>query len=202
MPPAQIQLPQLPADVGVVGDLLGQDVTGPLEGVLRRLHPLVRVQKVQGRLTGVRPPGLERRAAGPGGSRPPSPRAMVARVRRFCLIGAVQVLHLRQSGGRSDGVGELLGELALVLDSGGDLPLPGLQVPQVLKAVRQPAQQLFVHGAVELLAVAGDKRDGGTLVDEGHHILYMLRRAFQLPGERLKDGVHAKVSLVQKSLPV
>ena len=198
--PAQIQLPQLPADVGVVGDVLGQDVAGPLKGVLRRLHPLVRVQKVQGRLTGVHRRALSGEQPGqgfqpllPGDGGPGAP---------LLLIGAVQVLHLRQSGGRSDGVGELLGELALVLDSGGDLPLPGLQVPQVLKAVRQPAQQLVVHGAVELLAVAGDKRDGGTLVDEGHHILYMLRRAFQLPGERLKDGVHAKVSLVQKSLPV
>ena len=118
--PAQIQLPQLPADVGVVGDLLGQDVTGPLEGVLRRLHPPCPGPESPGPPDGGPPPGPERRAAGPGVPAPlPGDGGPGA---PLLLIGAVQVLHLRQSGGRSDGVGELLGELALVLDSGGDLP--------------------------------------------------------------------------------
>ena len=117
--PAQIQLPQL-LRMSASSEISSARMSLAPGGVLRRLHPLVRVQKVQGRLTGVHRRALSGEQPGqgfqpllPGDGGPGAP---------LLLIGAVQVLHLRQSGGRSDGVGELLGELALVLDSGGDLP--------------------------------------------------------------------------------
>ena len=110
------------------------------------------------------------------------------------LVGAVQVLHLRQGGGGVNGGGKLAGELALVLNGGLYFPLPGLQAAQVLQAVGQLAQQLVVHGAVELLAVAGDKGDGGPLVDQPDHVVHMLLGAAQLPGQGLNHRVHSFIS--------
>ena len=43
-----------------------------------------------------------------------------------------------------------------------------------MQAVSQSAQGGIVHGPVELLAVAGDKGDGVSLVDEGNDVLNVL----------------------------
>ena len=107
------------------------------------------------------------------------------------LVGAVQVLHFGQSGGGADGGGQLLGKLALVLDGGLHLSLSGVQIAQVLQTVGQLAEHLVVHRAVELLAVAGDKGDGGPLVNEGDHVLHVLLSAAQLLGQGLNDRVHS-----------
>ena len=107
------------------------------------------------------------------------------------LVGAVQVLHFGQSGGGADGGGQLLGKLALVLDGGLHLSLSGVQIAQVLQTVGQLAEHLVVHRAVELLAVAGDKGDGGPLVNEGHDISHVLLGTAQLPGQGLNHLVHS-----------
>ena len=107
------------------------------------------------------------------------------------LVGAVQVLHLRQGGGGVDGGGELLRQLALLLD-GLLHRLPAvLQVPQVLEPLLQGPQGGVVHGAVELLAVAGDEGDGVALVQKAHHVLHVLRLLIQLLGNALDNGVHS-----------
>ena len=119
-PPALGQLPQLLAQVGLVRYLLGQDVAGPLKGVLHRLHPLVRGDEGGGFLLRVQLGApLGRQAAGerlqaplPGDGGPGAP---------LLLIGAVQVLHLRQGGRGGEGGGQLLRQLALGLDGGGHL---------------------------------------------------------------------------------
>ena len=73
----------------------------------------------------------------------------------------------------------------MLLDGAADLRLSLLQIAQVLEPVGQLAQELVVHGAVELLAVAGDEGDGGPLVQQSDHIVDLLHRAVQLPGEGL-----------------
>ena len=183
------QLPQALADVRVVGDALGDDVAGSLEGVLRRLHPLLRVDKGPGgllRRRAVRGLGEEQLGqrlqplfAGHGGAGA-----------ALLLIGAVEILHLRQGGGGVDGGGELLRQLALALDGGLDLLPPLVQIAQVLQPVGQGAQGGIVHGPVELLAVAGDEGDGVALVNEAHHVLHVGLAPAQLPGQYLNDCVH------------
>ena len=192
--PAEVQLAQLLPQVGPVGDLLSQDVAGPLECGLHRLHPLFRVHIV---LCGPlqihrRPPGrgqggqrLQSLLPGHGGAGAP-----------LLLIGAVQVLHLRQRGGGVQCGGQVLGELALPLDGGADLLFPGGQAPEILQAVGQPAQQLVVHRAVQLLPVSGDEGDGGPLVDQPDHIFHVLRGGVQLPGQRLYQIIHGRCSFV------
>ena len=107
------------------------------------------------------------------------------------LIGAVQVLHLRQGGGVVNGGGQLLGELPLAVDGVFDL-LPALgQVPQIVQPVLQGPQGRVVHAAVELLAVAGDEGDGVALIQQVDDILHMGQGLFQLPGQNFRDGLHA-----------
>ena len=62
-----------------------------------------------------------------------------------------------------------------------------------MQPVTELTQQLVIHGTVEFLAVAGDKGNGGALIQEGDHILYMLRGAPQLPGQRFKNGIHSSL---------
>ena len=111
--------------------------------------------------------------------------------RALLLIGAVEILHLRQGGGGVDGGGELLRQLALALDGGLDLLPPLVQIAQVLQPVGQGAQGGIVHGPVELLAVAGDEGDGVALVNEAHHVLHVGLAPAQLPGQYLNDGIHS-----------
>ena len=181
-------LPQGLADGRVVGDPLRRDVVGAREGVGHGLHPLVGVEVVPGGgLRGRAVPPLVEQQPGQGlqpllpGHRGPGAALL--------LIRAVEVLHLRQGGGPVDGGGQLVGELALLLN-GFFHRLPALrQPPQILEPVGQGADQLVVHGAVEFLAVAGDKGDGVALVQEGDDVLYVLLRAVQLPGQYCCDGI-------------
>ena len=193
-PPALGQLPQLLAQVGPVGDLLGQDVAGPLQGIPGGVHPLLRVYKSGGLLFRVQlgaPLGGQAAGEGlqallPGDGGPGAPRL---------LIGTVQVLYLCQGGCGGDGGSQFLCQLALGLNGGGHLPPALVQVPQILQPVRQPAQQLVVHGPVKLLAIAGDKWDGGPLVNKPDHILHINFFLPQLLGQGLDDGFHVAVLL-------
>ena len=186
--PAQVQLPQALADGGVVGDGLGDDVAGPLEGGLRRLHPLVRVDEILGQLLGIHrgthgEQGLRQRLQ-PLLLRHGGPGAPLG------LVGQVQVLHLRQGGGGVNGGGQFFCQLALALDGGLYLLPPLVQVAQVLQPVGQGAQGGVVHGPVELLAVAGDKGNGVALVNEGDHVLNIALLLAQLSGQNLDHGFH------------
>ena len=195
--PAQVQLPQLLADAGVVGDALGNDVAGPLEGFRRRLHPLLGVDEVPGgllyidrRTEGESQIGQRFQALFPGDGGPGAP---------LLLVGAIQVLHLGQGGGGVDGGGQLFRQLALVLNGTLYLGFSGVQIAQILQPVGQRPQKLVVHGAVELLPVSGDKRNSGPLVNEAYYILHMLLGAAQLPGQGPDHQVHMSFSLQIKS---
>ena len=187
--PLEHQLPEALADGRVVADGLGDDVAGPLEGVGQGLHPLLRIHVGRSRRQGVRavrPLGEEELRQGLQSPLPGHSGTGAA----LGLVGAVQVLHLRQGHGGGDSGGEGLRQLALGLNGRADLLPPLLQAAQVLEALLQGAQGGVVHGAVELLAVAGDKGDGVALVQKVHHILYMLHALVQLPGEHLNNRFH------------
>ena len=108
------------------------------------------------------------------------------------LVGAVEVLDLRERRGRVDGSGELRRELTLSVDSLFNLLTALVEIAQIRQAilefsaalfkaaeVLQPlferAQRGIVHCTVELLAVAGDKGDGVALVEQMHDV-------FNVPG--------------------
>ena len=174
------QLPQPLAQLRVVGNLLGDNVGCPLKGVLRCLHALFQVDVLRRflqRVRAVRPLGEEElcqrlqalllRHRGPGAA--------------LLLVGAVQVLHLRQRLGAVDGGGQLLRQLALLLDGEFHRLPPFLEAPEVLEPFLQGPEGGVVHGAVELLAVPGDEGDSVALVQEAHHVFHMLRPLVQFP---------------------
>ena len=187
--PAQ-QLPQGLADGGIVRQQLRYDVVGPLEGVGQSLHPLLWVHIVPGGLLRSRAvPALVQQQKGQGlqallpGHRGPGAALL--------LIGAVQVLHLRQGGGAVDGGGQLVGELPLAVDGVFHLLAALVQVPQIAQPVLQGPQGGVVHAAVQLLAVAGDEGDGIALVQQVDDVLHMGQGLVQLPGQNFGNGLHA-----------
>ena len=179
--PLQHQLPEDLADGGVVGDVLGDDVVGPLEGVGGGLHPLLGVDVGLGGLLRIRAVALLGEQQGRQRLQPLLPRRRGAGA-ALLLVGAVQVLHLRQGGGGVDGGGQRLRQLPLAVDSSLDLLPPLLQIAQVLQPLLQGAQGGVIHGAVELLAVAGDEGDGVALVQQGDDVGYVLLALIEFPG--------------------
>ena len=101
----------------------------------------------------------------------PFSRATVARVRRFLLIGPVEILDLGERRGLVDRGGELVRQLALRLDRGFDFVTAGLQIFEVLQARLERAERRVVHRAVRLLAVTGDEGNGVALVQQGDDVL-------------------------------
>ena len=108
------------------------------------------------------------------------------------LVGPVEVLHLRQRFSAVDGGGQLICQLALFVN-GALHGLPALlQSPEVLEPLLQRSERGIVHGAVKLLAVAGDEGDGVALVQQAHHVFHVLRGLVQLLRQRLND-VHTLI---------
>ncbi len=62
---------------------------------------------------------------------------------------------------------------------------PLLKPAQILKALGESAQGRVIHRAVQLLTVAGDERDGVSLVDELDDIINMVLFAAKLAGKNL-----------------
>ena len=187
--PLEHQLPEALADGRVVADGLGDDVAGPLECVGQGLHALLRIHVGRSRFRGiraVRPLGEEELRQGLQAPLPGHGGTGAA----LGLVGAVQVLHLRQGHGRGNSVRQSLRQLALVLNGRADLLPPLLQIAQVLEALLQGAQGGVVHGAVELLAVARDKGDGVALVQEVHHAPHVPGALVQLPGKYFNNRFH------------
>ncbi len=181
--------PQHSAHAGVIGDVLGNDVTGSLQRVLCRLHALFRVNIAGRGLQGVgtvRPLGVEQRRQRLQPLLPGRSGAGAA----LLLIRAVQVFRLRQSGGGVNRGGKLIGELSLALDGALDLLPAFLQVPQILQPLLQGAQRGVVHGTVEFLTVPGDEGDGIALVQQGHDVLHVPLAPAQLPGQNLHHCLH------------
>ena len=177
------------AELRVVADPLRDDVGGPRQGRLHAVHPQFWVDIIHrrrfrpGSVLGLGKEqlrqGLQTLLPGDGG-----PGAALG------PIGQIQVLQLRQGGGGLDGGPELRRQLALAVDALED-GLPALlQTPQVLQAGLQGPQGAVVHGAVELLAVAGDEGDGVPLVDELNDVFNVLGAPVQFPGQSC-DDVHS-----------
>ena len=180
------QVSQSLADHGVIGNLLGNDVRSALEGIGHGVHALFQRKEVPGgllrpgavSLLGKKQSGQGLQALFPGCGGPGA---------ALLLVGPVEVLHLRQGLGAVDGGGQLVGELSLLGD-GFFHRFPALiQIAQILQPLLQGAQGGVVHGAVELLAVAGDKGDGVSLIQKLHHIFHIFFVCVQFLCKRVND---------------
>ena len=169
--PAQ-QAAQRLADVSIIGDLLGNDVRRALKSIGHGVHTLFRGEKFPG---GILRPGaipLLGKQQGCQGLQPFFP-CHGGPGAALLLIGAVEILHLRQGLGAVDGGSQLLRQLALVDDGLFYRRAALLQIAQILQPLLQSAQGGVVHGAVELLAVAGNEGNGVPLIQQLHHIFHI-----------------------------
>ena len=191
---AELSLPgdlllQTLAQAGVIADLLGNDVGGAGQGFFCRGNALFLVYIILCRILRCRAvsPLLEKKLGqrlqafflGHGGAGA-----------ALGLIGAVQILQLRQGLGSVNGLAQLLRQLALLLNGGEDGLPPLLQAPEILQSGLQGAQGGVVHGAVEFLAVAGDKGDGVSLVQKLDDVFDVLRPGVQFPSQNRYDLFH------------
>ena len=194
---AQVPLPhekpaQRLADGRVVREKLGDDVVCALQGVGDCFHAVFGDDEVRGGVLRARAGALLRieqlrqrlkpLLAGGG-------RAGAA----LLLIGAVEILHLRERRGRVNGGGELRRELALSVDGLFDLLTALVKTAQIRQAIRELSEGCVVHGAVLLLAVAGDEGDGVALVEQGDDIFHIRLRTPQLAGENFRNGGHRSI---------
>ena len=118
------------------------------------------------------------------------------------LIGAVEILHLRQGLGTVDGGRQFLRQLALVGDGLLHRRAALLQAAQVLQPILQGAQGGVIHGAVELLAVAGNEGNGIPLIQKLHHVFHMLYIRIQFLRKGINNIHYCLFPLVlQKMIP-
>ena len=178
------EIAQPAADIGVIGDHLGDDIRRAGECVLDGLNAFFGVYVFLGELLrfgqaaalreereGER---LESFFFGDGCARA-----------ALGLIRAVDILKGGKGRGLVDSFRQLLGELALLFNGFLDCIAPLLQPAQILKALGESAQGRVVHRAVQFLAVAGDEGNGVALVDELDDIIDMALFAAKLAGKNL-----------------
>ena len=178
------EIAQPAADIGVIGDHLGDDIRRAGECVLYGLNALFggyvifsellrfgQAAALREEREGER---LESFFFGDGCARA-----------ALGLIRAVDILKGGKGRGLVNGGRELIGELALLLDGFLHRVAPLLKPAQIFKALGESAQGRVIHRAVQLLTVAGDERDGVALVDELDDIIDMVLLAAKLAGKNL-----------------
>ena len=186
----QHQLAQRFADGRIVTDPFGHDVAGALQGLRNISDALFPVHIINGRLLRQRAGALlgkeqlrqRLQALLPGDGGPGT---------ALGLIGAVQILNLGQGGSAVNGGSQFLRQLAL-LGNGMLHRLAAVgHIAQILQAVGQIAQRGVVHGAVQLLTVAGDERYGIALVQKRDHILHIVEGLVEFGGKPFGNGLHS-----------
>ena len=168
------QAPHQGAGIRIVGQPLGQDVPGPLQGSSRIRHPLVRIDKRQGSI--LRRPDGQRLGRHQVGQRLQSPFPGNGGLGApLGLVGEVEVLQLGLLARGLDPLPQLRGQLALFLDGLEDRQLALLKFAEIGKTLFNGADLDLIQLIGALLAVAGDKGDGGPLLQEFHGVCDLCR---------------------------
>ena len=177
------RLPQLPDQVGVLGEPLDQDRPGALQGG-RRVRDLVAGEALRGALrvlTGVAEQQVgQRLQAGLAGR--------LGLGAAFGFVGQVQVFQPGLGVGRADLRLELAGQLALRSDLLEDRVPAIIQFPEVAQSLLERAQLRVVEGAGDFLAVPGDERHGRAAVEQVHCGADLPDGHAQLVGDALVHG--------------
>ena len=160
------QSTDLAAVVRIVGDILSDDIAGAGQGGFSVGHALFFIYILLchllkgggvGFLLGHQQcgQGLQSTLTGHGSSRLP-----------LGTEGTVDVVNLRQGGGRRHSRFDLLRQLALLPDESENLLTALLQIPQIGQPLRQSAELIVVQSARGLLTVTGNKRHGVAVVQQ------------------------------------
>ena len=175
----QSQGADLLAELGVIRNVLGDNVHCTLQGILHGGHFSLGIDECLGRHLNGGVIGLAL-LQNEGGEGLESPLAC-HRCAGLALgaVGAVNIVHLGHGCGQINGTDELGGELSLTVNEGLDLLLALFQITQGGQALVKGTQDVIVQTSRNLFAVTGDKGDGIALVDEGNRLLHLIDREIQ-----------------------
>ena len=160
------QRADLTAVIRIVGDILGDDIAGTGQSGFSVGHALFLINillcsLLQGGSIGFFlghkqcRQRLQSPLTGNGGSRLP-----------LGAEGTVDVVDLRQGGGRRHSSFDLLRQFALLADEGQNFLPTLLQIPQIGKTLCQGAKLIVVQTAGGFLAVTGNKRHGIAVIQQ------------------------------------
>ena len=160
------QRTDLTAVIRIVGDVLGDDIAGTGQSGFSVGHALFLINILLRHLLQRRRigfllshqkcrQGLQSPLTGNGGSRLP-----------LRAEGTVDVVDLRQGGGRRHGCFDLLRQFALLTDEGQNFLTAFLQIPQIGKTLCQSAKLIVVQTAGGFLTVTGNKRHGIAVIQQ------------------------------------
>ncbi len=193
-------LAQSTDQLGVLGEALHQDLAGAIQGRLGVLHRgdiTFFGAQVVGRL-GLRVQGgVGQQGVGQGlETRFASDLGLGA---ALLLVGQVEVFQALLGVGGLDQPGQLVGQLALLVDGGEHRGAALLQLAQVAQTLVELAQLGVVEPAGHLLAIAGNEGHGRPAVEQLQRGRDLLWTNGKLLGEARDDafgGVHVTPSLM------
>ena len=90
------------------------------------------------------------------------------------LERTVDILQLAERLRLVERLGDRVSELFLRLDQAADLLSALVKTAQIIELFAERADQLVVHRAVHFLAVARDKRNGVSIIEQRDHVLCVL----------------------------
>ena len=159
------------ADIGIVADGLGNNVTGALQGLLDGGDLLIEI----GFFDDFFETALGERLLEDMLRQPL--QAFLAGDHGACaalgLVGRVQVFEGGQGAGGLDGGIQLLGQLALFLDGFEDGRPAFIDGAQADDLIRDDADLFIVQRTGHFLTVAGDERDGIALIEQANGGLHL-----------------------------
>ena len=182
------EIPQRAQQLGIFGKALHQDVAGAIKRGLGVVNAGFGIQvagsggfRVQ---CGVIKQGVRQRF---------QPRLLgnLGLGAALWLVGQVQVFQAVLGVCRLDGRAQLVGQLALLLDAVEDSAPAVFQLPQVTQSLFQGAQLAVVQGAGDFFPVTGNKRNGGTFIQQGDGGVYLLLTYAEFISNAPGDTVHA-----------
>ena len=107
------------------------------------------------------------------------------------FIGAVDILHLSQSLGFFQRGGQFRSHGSLLGNGGSHFLLALIQPAQVFQPVAQVTEHLVIHGTSGFLTVAGNERDGVSLVDQINGSLHIFDTQVQFGSQLFSMILHS-----------
>ena len=182
------QTPQILSQLGIIGNILCQNVHCSLQGCLYIGHLLLRIYKDNCLPFRIHTWLL--------GKQQPCQRLQTMCTGNACTglalgaIGSVQIFHLYQGFGSVNGFGKLLRHLVLFGDGDPDLLLAFFQIPQIIQSIEDLPENLIVQRTGTLLPVSGNKGNGCPFIDQSHRLVDLLLAQMKFLCKHLID-VHA-----------
>ena len=182
-----VEVFELLAYPGVVGDHLGDNIAGTLKCFLNSIDTLFGIDIILCQNSRI-PTILLKNCLGKGfqalftGSR--------ATGTALLLIGKIEIFHFRHGSSGQNGVCQFFRELTLIFDGFQNFFSTLLKIAKICQTGFQIAKGGIIHSAMHFLTVAGDKGDGIAFVHQCNHIFYVFLLLSQFLSQNFYDCLH------------